>query len=146
MFVQPYLYFDGRTDEALKFYEKAVGAKIGMLMRFSDAPPMDANAPEGCAGGTPPPADKVMHCSFHIGDTEIMASDGMCTGKATFAGISLAIQADSVDQAKKYFAALGEGGQVQMPMSATFFAEAFGMVADRFGVSWMILGGPKHPG
>jgi PhnB protein len=146
MYVQPYLYFDGRTEEALKFYEKAVGAKIDVLMRFSEAPPMDPSSTEGCAGGPPPSsAEKIMHCSFHIGDTEILASDGMCAGKATFAGISLAIQADTVDQAKKYFAALGEGGQVQMPMTATFFAEAFGMVADKFGVSWMVLGGPKQP-
>jgi len=146
MYVQPYLYFDGRTEEALKFYEKAVGAKIGFLMRFAEAPPMDPSNTEGCAGGPPPnSAEKIMHCSFHVGDTEIMASDGMCAGKATFAGISLAVQADTVDQAKKYFAALGEGGQVQMPLTATFFAETFGMVADKFGVSWMVLGGPKQP-
>jgi len=145
MFVQPYLMFDGRTEEALKFYEKAVGAKIGPLMRFADAPPMDPANAEGCAGGPPPnSAQKIMHTSFHVGDTEILASDGMCGGKPNFSGISLAVQADGVDQANKYFAALGEGGKVEMPLAPTFFAEAFGMVTDKFGVNWMVLGGPKQ--
>ena len=138
MQVQSYLYFDGRTEEALEFYRSKLGAKVEMLMRFSEAPP----PPPAQSCMMPPDAgNKIMHASFRIGDTALLASDGMCTGKAAFQGISLSLTANDAAEAERLFAALGEGGQVQMAMSETFFAERFGMVADRFGVSWMVLAG-----
>ena len=129
MQVTPYLMFDGRTEEALEFYKKAVGAEVGMLMRFKEAP-------EECAHAA---ADKVMHASFKVGDTLLMATDGNNAGKPEFKGISLSVNAGDEAQADAMFAALGEGGQIQMPMEKTFFAKRFGMVADKFGVSWMII-------
>lgn len=130
MHVQPYLFFDGCCDEAISFYQGALGAKVEMLMRFKDSPePHNHNVPE----------DKVMHSCFHIGDTAIMASDGNCTGQAKFQGFSLSITAPSVGEADRMFAALADGGQVQMPLTKTFFSPRFGMVADRFGVSWMVI-------
>ena len=132
MQVQPYLMFDGRCDEALDFYKKALGAEVMMLSRFKDSPD-----PNMCMPGIP--GDKVMHAAFRVGQSEIFASDGMCQNKAAFQGISLSISADSVQQADKLFAALGEGGKVQMPLGKTFFAQRFGMVADKFGVSWMVI-------
>jgi PhnB protein len=133
MQVQPYLYFDGRCDEALAFYGTVLGAKVTQLMRFSDSP--QPHPP----GMLPPGSDsKVMHCNFTIDDTQLMASDGMCGGKPAFQGISLAISPATDADAKRIFTALTEGGQVQMPLTETFFASAFGMVADRFGVSWMV--------
>lgn len=142
MQVQPYLYFDGRTEEALKFYEAKLGAKIEVMMRFSDAPP---GAMQG-SPGAPPPADKVMHANFRIGDTQIMASDGMCGGHSEFKGISMTITVEEEAEAERLFAAISsDGGKVTMPMSKTFFAGRFGMAADKFGVNWMVLGGqPKQ--
>lgn len=142
MQVQPYLFFDGRCEEALDFYKKAVGAQVDAMMRFKENP----EPPQAGADGCGPPAgsgEKVMHASFRIGDTALMASDGMCQGKPSFQGISLSLHARDDAEAEKLFAALGEGGQVQMPMAQTFFASRFGMVADRFGVSWMIIAAPK---
>jgi len=133
--VQPYLYFDGRCDEALAFYGKALGAKVEMLMRFKDNPEPSANPPGG--------ADKVMHCAMRIGDTQVMASDGNCAGKPSFQGFSLSLAVPDAATAERLFATLAEGGQVQMPMAKTFFAERFGMVGDRFGVSWMVIAGQK---
>ena len=135
MHVNPYLMFDGRTDEALAFYKSALGADVIALMRFSDNPVQNYNPPNS--------ADKVMHCAFKIGEQVVMASDGECAGKGEFKGISLTLTLATPADAERYFAALSEGGQVQMPMSETFFAERFGMVADKFGVSWMVLGGGK---
>ena len=134
MQVQSYLFFDGRCEEAIEFYRRAVGAKVEMLMRFKDSP-------EPCPEGMVPPGSegKVMHSSFHIGDTMVMASDGRCQGKPIFQGFSLSVSAANEAEADRLFAALGEGGQVQMPMSKTFFSPRFGMVADRFGVSWMVI-------
>jgi PhnB protein len=110
------------------------------LMRFKDNPDPQGAA-EGCGNGTGAPIspDKVMHASFQIGDTELMASDGMAQGQPKFQGISLALSAADEAEARRLFDALCEGGQVQMPMTKTFFSPAFGMVADRFGVSWMVL-------
>ena len=141
MQVQPYLVFEGRCEEALEFYRKALGAEIEMMMRFKDAP---EPPPPGMA---PPPADKVMHACFRVGDTAILASDGQCAGggKSQFAGFSLALSAKDDADAKRKFGALAEGGQVRMPITSTFFASSFGVVADRFGVSWMVLAGPKQP-
>ena len=136
MNVETYLFFDGRCDEALEFYRKHLGAEVSMLMRYKDSP--EPHQP----GMIPPGAeDKVMHASFRIGDTTVMASDGRCTGKPLFQGFALSLGVASDAEADRYFAALSEGGQVHMPLTKTFFASRFGMVADRFGVSWMIIAG-----
>jgi PhnB protein len=129
--LQPYLFFDGRCEEAIEFYRDKLGAEVTRLTRFKDAP--------GPAGMGPPGSEnKVMHAHLRIGDTDVLASDGRCQGHPQFQGFSLSLIASSDDEAEKMFAALGEGGQVQMPLSKTFFSQRFGMVADRFGVSWMI--------
>lgn len=130
MQVEPYLNFDGRCEEALEFYKKALGAKVDMLMRFKDAPDQSMI--------TPGSADKVMHSRIHIG-TAVLMSDGRCTGKTNFHGIALAISVKSEAEAEKTFAALTDGGQVQMPLGKTFFSPRFGMLADKFGVGWMIV-------
>ncbi len=139
MKVQSYLFFDGRCEEALEFYSSKLGAKVKDLMRFKDNP--DAAGAEGCGNGSGAPIspDKVMHASLQIGETELLASDGMAAGQPKFEGISLALTAKDEAEARRLFDALSEGGQVQMPMAKTFFSPAFGMVADRFGVSWMVL-------
>ncbi|AKJ27520.1 VOC family protein [Caldimonas brevitalea] len=142
--VQPYLFFDGRCEEAAEFYRSALGAEITSLLRFKDAPPPKGDTPpsaEGCGAMTAPP-DKVMHMSMRIGSTELMASDGQCVGQPNFQGFSLSIQASDAEEAERLFGALADGGQVQMPLGPTFFASRFGMVADRFGVSWMVLTQP----
>jgi len=128
---QPYLLFDGRCDEALDFYKRAIGADVKMVMRFKDSPDKSMCAPEN--------ADKVMHAQFRVGDTTIMSSDGRNTGKPKFEGFALSIEAKNEADADKKFAALSEGGQVTMPLAKTFFSPRFGMVADKFGVHWMIL-------
>ncbi len=134
MQVQPYLFFEGRAEEAIEFYKKALGAEVTGLMRMKEAP----------EGGPPlPPGseNKVMHAALKIGELVVMVSDGMVSGKPNFAGISLTITAKEGAEAERIFKALGEGGKVQMPMAKTFFAEKFGSVADKFGVSWMIIAG-----
>jgi PhnB protein len=134
MNVQSYLNFDGRCEEALEFYKQAIGAKVNCLMRFNESPePCDPNMM------APGSEKKVMHASFAVGDTELLASDCMCQGQPKFQGVSLALSASSVAEAQRLFTALGAGGQVQMPMAKTFFSPSFGMVADKFGVSWMVL-------
>ena len=139
MKVESYLMFEGRCDEALDFYRSALGAKVGMLMRFKDNP--DPAAGQGCADGSGPGPrpEMVMHAEFTVGQTTLMASDGMGSGKTSFQGISLALSPDSEDEARRLFAALADGGQVQMPLTKTFYSQAFGMVADRFGVPWMVV-------
>lgn len=134
MAIQPYLFFDGRCEEALEFYKQALGAKVTALMRFQDSP-------EPCDPAMVPPGSehKVMHASFQIGESPIMASDGRCQGQSKFDGFSLSIDAATVAEADRLFTALSEGGTVQMPLSKTFFSPRFGMVADRFGVSWMVI-------
>ena len=135
--VQSYLNFEGRCEEALRFYEGALGAKIETLMRFKDAPPM----PEG--DGPASPKDKVMHSAFRVGDTLLMATDGECSGKPAFTGVSLAYTVKDDAAAERSFNALADQGQVRQPLSATFFASQFGVVVDRFGVCWMILANPR---
>ncbi|MGZ8938910.1 MAG: VOC family protein [Limisphaerales bacterium] len=132
--VQPYLFFDGKCEEALNFYKKALGAEIIAMMRFKDSPDPGHTVPGG--------AEKIMHASFKIGGSEIMASDGCNGGKTEFKGFALSIAVSTGAEADQYFAALSEGGQVQMPLEKTFYAEKFGMVADKFGVGWMIIAGP----
>jgi PhnB protein len=131
--IQPYLFFEGRAEEALDFYAKAIGAEVDMLMRYKDSP--DPPPPD-CM---PPDASKIMHASFKVGDAVVMASDGMCSGKPTFQGFGLSLPARDEKQADRYFAALGEGGTVVMPMGKTFFSPRFGMVTDKFGVMWMVI-------
>lgn len=131
--VQPYLFFDGRCEEAIEFYRRALGAKVEMLMRFKDSP--EPHQPGACPGGA---EEKVMHASFRIGDATLMASDGRCQGRPAFQGFSLSLTVPSETEAERLFASLAEGGQVQMPLTKTFFSPRFGMVADRFGVSWMV--------
>ena len=137
MQIEPYLFFEGRTEEALEFYGSKLGAKVEFLVRYKDNPDPKYNPPNS--------AEKVMHSCFRIGDTQLMASDGDCSGRANFQGISLTLNAASPAEAQKHFTALAEGGQVQMPLNETFFAQSFGMVADRFGVNWMVIAGPKNP-
>ncbi len=132
--VQPYLFFDGKCEEALEFYKSALGAKVDMMMRFKESP--DPVPPGMCA---PTSDDKVMHAAFRVGETLIMASDGMAGGKPEFKGFALSLNAKDEAEADRLFAALGQGGQVQMPMGKTFFAPRFGMVADNFGVGWMVI-------
>jgi PhnB protein len=134
MQVQPYLMFDGRCEEAIEFYRKALGAKVEMLMRFKDSPD-----PNMCQAGA---ENKVMHSSLRIGDSTVLASDGRNTGKPVFQGFALSLTAASDAEADRLFAALGDGGQVQMPLAKTFFSSRFGMLADRFGVSWMVYVAP----
>jgi PhnB protein len=133
MQVQPYLMFNGRCEEALNFYRKAIDAEVAMLMRFKDAP---EPPPPGCP--TPGP-EKVMHASFRVGDTTVMATDGQPGAPSEFKGFSLTLTVANEAEAKQRFAALGEGGQVQMPLGKTFFSPSFGVLADRFGVSWMVI-------
>jgi PhnB protein len=134
MQIHPYLYFEGRCEETIEFYRDTLGAEVTMLMRYQDSP-------EPLQPGVLPPGSekKVMHASLKIGDTAMMASDGRCSGKPDFKGVSLTVSAGSDGEAERLFSALGEGGKVQMPLTRTFFSSRFGMVADRFGVSWMIL-------
>ncbi len=134
MQVQPYLFFDGRCEEAVEFYRKALGAEVTVLMRYKESPD-----PGMCAPGA---GDKVMHMSFRIGDTTLLASDGRCTGQPNFQGFSLSLTAPNDSKADRLFALLADGGQVQMPLTKTFFSSRFGMVADRFGVPWMIVVAP----
>ena len=130
MQVQPYLSFEGRCEEAIEFYRSALGAEVTMLMRFKEMPEPRQHPPGA--------EDKVMHAQFRVGDTEIMASDGRCQGKPSFQGFCLNLSPAHEAEAKRLFDALADGGQVQMPLGKTFFSPCFGMVADRFGVTWML--------
>ena len=136
MQVQPYLFFDGRCEEALDFYRSALGAEVTSLHRFKDSP--EPHAPGMIPSGA---ENKVMHASFRVGSTTVLASDGRCTGHPSFQGFSLSITVPNDAEAERRFAALADGGQVQMPLTKTFFSSRFGMVADRFGVSWMVYVG-----
>ena len=131
MQVQSYLFFDGRAEEAIEFYKKAIGAKVEALMRWKDSPDKSM--------ATPANANKVMHSAIRIGETTVLASDGRNTGNPNFQGFALTISAKDEAEADRLFAALGDGGKVTMPMSKTFFSPRFGMLADKFGVGWMIL-------
>jgi len=137
MSVQPYLFFDGRCEEALEFYRKALNAEVISLMRYKDGP-------EPPPPGMLPPGseNKVMHASFRVGDATLMASDGHCSGQTRFQGFSLSLAAPDEDQARRWFAALGEDGKVTMPLGKTFFSPCFGMLTDRFGVGWMVIAAP----
>jgi PhnB protein len=129
--LQPYLFFDGRCEEALDFYRQALGAEVTALMRFKDSP-----EPTMCA---PASENKVMHANVRIGETTIMASDGRCGGQPSFQGFALSLSVPTEAEADRFFGALAKGGQVQMPLTKTFFSPRFGMVADKFGVMWMVI-------
>ena len=138
LLVQTYLFFDGRCEEAVDFYRDALGAEVEMISRFKDSPD------KGMCG--PGSEEKIMHASLRIGETLMMASDGRCTGRPSFQGFSLSLTASNEAEANRIFSALANGGQVQMPLGKTFFSPCFGMVADRFGVSWMVIVQGPHGG
>jgi PhnB protein len=131
-YVQPYLFFNGRCEEALAFYGTALGAKVDFLMRYQESPePMrPGRLPAGFE-------NKVMHATFHIGGTTLMASDG-CEEGARFEGFSLSLALPTETEVNRAFAALAEGGKVGMPLTKTFWSPRFGMVTDRFGIGWMV--------
>ncbi|MBL8666465.1 MAG: VOC family protein [Rhodospirillales bacterium] len=137
MTIQPYLFFDGRCEEALAFYRRALGAEVEMLMRIKESP-----EPPACGGMPADVGEKVLHASFRIGDATLMASDGRCGGQPRFEGFALSLTVADEAEADRVFAALAEGGTVQMPLAKTFFSPRFGMVADPFGVSWMVYVAP----
>ncbi len=132
MKVEPYLFLDGRCEEALEFYKKAIGAEVTALIRFKDSPD-----PTMVHGGADP--NKILHAVFRVGETTIMTSDGRNQGKPSFQGFALSIAVKTEAETKKLFNALAEGGRVEMPLAKTFFSPSFGMVVDRFGIMWMIL-------
>lgn len=134
MKVQPYLFFEGRCEEAMAFYAQAIDAKLTFQMRYKDSP--DPTPP----GMLPPGSEnKIMHAAMTIGDMFVMASDGNVSGEPNFEGFSLSLTVPDEATARRYFDALAAGGQVRMPLTKTFFSSAFGMLADRFGVGWMVL-------
>lgn len=136
--IQPYLFFNGRCEEAIDFYKESLGAKVTTLMHFNESP---CPAP---AGMVPAGFDnKIMHSELQIGDAVIMASDGMTAEPATFKGIDLALTAGDSDEAARWFEALSEGGKVTMPLGETFFSPSFGTLTDRFGVPWMVVVNPE---
>ncbi|HEX4129303.1 MAG TPA: VOC family protein [Pirellulales bacterium] len=133
MHITPYLHFEGRCDEAIEFYGKAVGAEVKMLMRFKDAPDQSM-----ISHGN---KEKVMHAELRIGDSTVLVSDGRCQTPPKFQGFSLATTVKSEAEADKCYNALADGGQPLMPLAKTFFSPRFGMVTDRFGVMWMVMVG-----
>lgn len=139
----PYLSFDGNTREAFAFYEGALGARIQAMLSVADMPAPPASA-DGCAGGPAPRGDGIMHaCLVLPGGAMLFAGDvppGMAFPGVT--GVMIALQFDTVEQAHAAFQALSQGGQVTMPMSPTFWARTFGMLTDRFGISWAVNGEP----
>jgi PhnB protein len=131
MQIQPYLFFDGRCQEAIDFYHQALGAEVRMVMHYKDSPVPTSQPPEA--------GDKIMHACLRIGESDIFLSDGLCKGSPAFQGFSLSLSPSDDAEAARVFDALAEGGVVTMPLAKTFFASSFGMVADRFGVGWMVL-------
>jgi len=136
--LQPYLFFEGRCEEALEFYRQAVGAEVNMLMRFKDSPDK-AMCPPGNES-------KVMHASVRIGQSTVLASDGRCEHQASFQGFALSLTVSNEAEAEKLYAKLGAGGKVMMPLTKTFFSPRFGMLADKFGVMWMVYVAPQGQG
>ncbi len=131
MHVQPYLFFDGRCEEAIDFYKKAIGAQVEMMMRWQDSPDKSMCTPNN--------AQKIMHAQFKVGDTTVMGSDGRNTGNPKFDGFALTLNAKDAAEVDRLFNLLSNGGKVTMPLAKTFFSERFGMLADKFGVNWMLL-------
>ncbi|MGF6570937.1 PhnB protein [Paraburkholderia sp. GAS333] len=137
MYVQPYVFFNGRCEEALEYYSAKLGAEVTFKMRYKDAPPDAQNQRPGLE-------EKIMHASVQMGSTNWMASDGNCDPNDRMSGFSLALTADDAASAKKYFDALADGGQVVMPLQPTFWSTGFGMLVDRFGLMWMVSE-PERP-
>ena len=131
--IEPYLFFGGRCEEALEFYRTALGAQVDMMMRYSDSP---EPAPPGRLA--PGFENKVMHATFRVGGSTLMASDGCEEGDGTFHGFSLSVSLPTEAEAQKAFAALSEGGKVNLPLGKTFWSPCFGMLEDRFGMGWMV--------
>lgn len=131
--VQPYIFFNGHCEEAVEFYKKAVGAEVMMMMRYKESP-------EPPPPGMVPPGfeNKIMHTSFRVGETVVMASDGCSTDKPSFESFRLSISVSTVDEVDRIFNALAAGGQIHMPVNKTFWSPRFGMVADKFGLGWMV--------
>ena len=134
--IQPYLMFNGRCEEAIDFYKKALGAQAQMVLRFKEAPDQSMI--------TPGMDEKIMHAALNIGDGVVLMSDGMCTGQQAFEGFSLSFTVADEAEAQRRFNALSDGGQVRMPLGKTFFSPSFGVVADKFGVGWMVYVEPKE--
>lgn len=130
--IEPYLFLNGRADEAMAFYQDALGAELAMRMTFGespDAPPMPL----------PPGWDKkVLHAALKVGDMQLMLSDGDCADNAAFGGFRLSLACDDEAAARRAFDQLAAGGSVQMPLGPTFWAPLFGMVTDKFGIGWMV--------
>jgi PhnB protein len=132
MAIQPYLFFEGRCEEAVEFYRQKLGATVDMLMRYQDSPePACDKLPAGFE-------NKIMHGCLTLGGAVIMVSDGMCSGEPNFQGFSLSLSVSSESEADRLFDALADGGEVLMPLEKTFWSPRYGMLTDRFGVSWMI--------
>jgi len=129
--IQPYLFFEGRCQEAIDFYRQVFGAEVKMVMPYKDSPVPTSVSPEA--------GDKIMHACLRIGETDLLMSDGLCTGSPAFHGFSLSVSPADDAAAARVFAALADGGVVNMPLTTTFFASSFGMVADRFGLHWMVM-------
>jgi len=134
MKVESYLFFDGRCEEAIDYYKRALDAEVVMMMRFKDSP--EPPQPGTLAPGS---ENKIMHATLRIGETNVMASDGECRGATRFEGFGLALEVRDAAEAKRRFDALADGGQTVMPLAKTFFSPCFGMVKDHFGVHWMVL-------
>lgn len=133
MQLEPYLFFEGRCEEAIEFYRRALGAEVAAMIRYGESP-------EPPPPGMLPPGseNKVMHALLRIGEVSLMASDGGCTGKTGFGGFSLTLSVPDAATAGKLFTALADGGKVTMPLEPTFWSPKFGMLTDRFGVGWMV--------
>jgi PhnB protein len=132
MQIQPYLFMEGRAEEAITFWGKSIGAEVQMLMRYNDCPEKDKMPVQQ-------PGDKVMHASLKVGDSTILLSDGGCNGQPSPQGFGLTLGARDEAEAQRLFSALSDGGKIQMPLGKTFFSPAFGMVADKFGILWMVI-------
>lgn len=136
MQLQPYLSFEGRCEEAIEFYRKTLGAEVTMLLRYKDNPePPD---PSKCGPGPMPDPEKIMHTNLRIGKSTLLLSDGRCSGSPHFQGVSLSLTVSDDAAAHRTFNALANGGKITMPLGRTFFSPSFGMLTDKFGVSWMI--------
>ena len=137
--VEPYLFFEGRCEEAIEFYKRALGAQVELLMRYKESP--EPHQPQGQPPGS---ENKIMHASLKVGQSKVMVSDGRCTGRNHFDGFALSVSISTEAEAQQRFAALSQGGQILMPMGKTFFSPCFGMVNDTFGVMWMVIVQPER--
>jgi PhnB protein len=132
MSVEPYVFFEGRCDEAIEFYKSALDAKVEMLMRYKDSPTPPSHLPPGGM-------DKIMHARIKIADQYLLVSDGHVSGKPDFAGFGISLTLPSAADTQRFFNNLSNGGQVRLSLTKTFFTESFGMVVDKFGVLWMVM-------